>query len=1203
MRNDAGRSTVDEGRPLRAGFERLTGAAKPVQGGCGSAPTASAEQVGPKAKLEEAGHGIPLPPARLGRVEHYILALLFVLVAASMRWALGDVLSETPFLVFYLAWVAAAALGGLGPGLLATLASWFCIDFLFDPTPGHIGIDSPLSIIRLLICLAGGFAVSAVGEKMRRSRIRERRQAGELAQLARSVEGEKAILQSVMDEARNSHLVFLDRDFNFVRVNEAYARTCGYTPEEMIGQNHFALYPDAENEAIFACVRDTGVPVEFHDKPFVFPDQPDRGTTYWDWTLTPVKNRCGVVEGLVFSLFETTERKRMEEALRESEDKFKAVFNRAALGLAISDPTGLIIDCNLAYQEMLDYAKGELQQKRFLEITHPDDVDRNRDLQRQLNEGSIDTYQLEKRYLRRDGRIIWCNLIASAIRHADGTLKYNMAVAEDITERKQAEEALRESETRLRLAQQVAHIGTFEWNIQTGVDTWTPELEAMYGLSPGGFPGTQQAWEQLVHPEDRQEAARRVTEALETGSFEGEWRVVWPDGSVHWLYGRAYAFKDESGKPLKLTGVNIDITERKRAEQALWASEASLAKAQAFAHLANWELDVKTNRVRGSQELYRLFNLGPAVTLDAYIDKFHAEDRRRVVESINAAIHEGRPYSIDYRIVPRLGEVRHVHAEGEVTCDHDGLPLTFFGVVQDITERKEAEEALRESEERFRIMADGSPNPIWVTNAEGERIFANKQYLEYFGISEQEIQGGKWKPFVHPEDVPTYINSFLSSLKEHRPFSAEARVRRADGQWRWIESHAEPRLSSEGECLGFVGITQDITERKEAEAAIKESEEKYRRIVETATEAIVVVDAEAKIVFVNDRWSEIFGYSREESLGMTHLELAFPEDLPALKKRWESRKHGRKESYELRLRRKDGSPVWILVGVAPRLDPEGRFLGTLVMIADISKRKKAEEALRELNATLESRVARRTEELEHRARQLQKLTLELLHDDLQQVLAAAKFQVGLLSSRVKNDADSQEIAGQARNLLTDAITKSRNLSHELSSPALSQSDLGTALEWLAEQMQKKHGFTVHLEMEGRIEVASEPLRILLYKAAQEMLFNAIKHAAVQEAKLRLRRQRGYLRLSVSDQGRGFDPTDPGHKLGFGLLSIRERIELLGGRLKIRSAADKGSTFFVIVPDDAAGGAALQVQMRSKDQTTQTDCSPAGDRPVPSPGSP
>ena len=140
-----------------------------------------------------------------------------------------------------------------------------------------------------------------------------------------ALEREKAIFQAVVNGARNTHLVYLDREFNFVRVNETYAAGCGYTPEEMVGKNHFALYPHEENLAIFARVRDTGVGVGFRDKPFTFPDQPQRGVTYWDWTLLPVKGADGKVEGLVFSLVETTDRKRAEDAMLE-ENRRKSEF-------------------------------------------------------------------------------------------------------------------------------------------------------------------------------------------------------------------------------------------------------------------------------------------------------------------------------------------------------------------------------------------------------------------------------------------------------------------------------------------------------------------------------------------------------------------------------------------------------------------------------------------------------------------------------------------------------------------------------------------------------------------------------------------------------------------------------------------------------------------------------------------------------------
>jgi signal transduction histidine kinase len=253
------------------------------------------------------------------------------------------------------------------------------------------------------------------------------------------------------------------------------------------------------------------------------------------------------------------------------------------------------------------------------------------------------------------------------------------------------------------------------------------------------------------------------------------------------------------------------------------------------------------------------------------------------------------------------------------------------------------------------------------------------------------------------------------------------------------------------------------------------------------------------------------------------------------------------------------------------------------MVTDITQRKRAEEALHELTRTLESKVARRTAELERRAWQLQKVTLELseaeerererlgeiLHDDLQQILVAARFHLDLLGSRVRKPAESQEILGQVRQMLKDAIDKSRSLSHELGPAALHQGDLAEALNWLAEQVQAKHGLTVRVEAFGEVETQSSAARAFVYRAVQELLFNVVKHARVHEARIRVRRFRQYICLSVSDHGRGFEPQEIKKTAGFGLLSIRERVTLLGGGMKIKSAKGKGTTFHIIVPEAPA----------------------------------
>ncbi len=365
------------------------------------------------------------------------------------------------------------------------------------------------------------------------------------------------------------------------------------------------------------------------------------------------------------------------------------------------------------------------------------------------------------------------------------------------------------------------------------------------------------------------------------------------------------------------------------------------------------------------------------------------------------------------------------------------------------------EAALRESEERFRIMADGSPIIIWATDAEGGVQFVNRTYCGFFGVTYEHVQGRKWQPLIHPDDAGAYMEEFLQAARERRPFKAEARARRADGQWRWIASHAEPRLSRTGEFLGYIGASPDITERKQAE--------------------------------------------------------------------------------------------W---------------------------------ALRELNATLETKVAQRTMELQHRAGQLQKLTLELsqtedrerrriaaiLHEDLQQQITGARFHLTLLKNRAKRSPAQQMMVDKIDDMLREAVEKSRNLSHDLSPAVLHMNDLTEVLRWLAHHVWEKHGLTVHVHVLGEATLHSEALAIFLFRAAQEMLFNVVKHAKVQEAGIRARRMGRCMGLSVSDRGRGFDPQELRETPGLGLLSIRERVELLGGRMKIRSSKGRGTTFHIVVPD-------------------------------------
>ncbi|MEN6338212.1 MAG: PAS domain S-box protein [Phycisphaerales bacterium] len=404
--------------------------------------------------------------------------------------------------------------------------------------------------------------------------------------------------------------------------------------------------------------------------------------------------------------------------------------------------------------------------------------------------------------------------------------------------------------------------------------------------------------------------------------------------------------------------------------------------------------------------------------------------------------------------------------------------------------------------------------------------------------------------------------------------------------------------SSRGSILGWVGrsaqflgglymLIAAVASVRESHAweislatALSQSEDRYRTLVETAPDAILV-HRDGRILYANDMAVRLSGAGTFGQLAQ-HSVLDFfrpGEREQAVERLLAAMAGNRLATREAVLRRLDGREILVEFHTAP-VDFQGaRAIQTIVR--DITERKRAEEELRELNATLEVRVARRTAELEQRTRQLKKLALELsqaedrerkriaeiLHEDLQQQIAGAKFHLSLLADRDSRSSQQQAAVAKVDEMLRDAIEKSRCLSHELNPAVLYQNDLAEALRWLAGQMKSKHHLAVHVDACDEVSLQSDALTIFLFRAAQEMLFNVVRHAKVKEAVVRVGRHGRYVRLSVSDQGRGFDPKKLTESTGFGLLSIRERSELLGGRMRIRSGEGKGSACTIVIPDD------------------------------------
>ena len=383
---------------------------------------------------------------------------------------------------------------------------------------------------------------------------------------------------------------------------------------------------------------------------------------------------------------------------------------------------------------------------------------------------------------------------------------------------------VRESEERLRVALEAGRLGGFEWDLKSGRNPWFGEKYALLGMTPADRSGTAQDFWDRVHMEDVDQLRKAIEIAKQNrGGFECEFRVVWPDGTVHWLRSVGRFSYAPDGQAQRLLGISMDITERKRTHEALRESEERLRLAQEAAHVGVFEWDVQKNRNYWSPEMERIFGLNPGSfggTFEAWLEHVHPDDREHLEQQAVRHFQEGGTLDSQYRTVRPSGEIRWLFSRGTLFHDAAGKPVRMLGFSIDVTDRKRAEEALRESEERFRLVANTAPVMIWMSGPDKLCTYFNQPWLDFTGRTLEAELGNGWAEGVHPEDFGRCLDTYIKSFDRREDFQTEYRIRRYDGEYRWLSDIGVPRFNPDGTFAGYIGSCIDVTERKLADEAL-----------------------------------------------------------------------------------------------------------------------------------------------------------------------------------------------------------------------------------------------------------------------------------------------------------------------------------------------------------------------------------------------
>ncbi|MHC4424488.1 MAG: PAS domain S-box protein [Planctomycetota bacterium] len=781
---------------------------------------------------------------------------------------------------------------------------------------------------------------------------------GSFRDIAERNEADQALQESeerlrlFMDSATEGFTLW-DSEFNLVRANRAVLDMFppGTKEENLIGKNALEIVPNLRQSGRYEKyveVMKTGKPLFFDD----LVPHPKFGDRFIDVKAFRVGDGLGLI------ITDITERRKAEQALRQSEERYRSVVEDSPGMLCSFLPDGGIAFVNAAYCEYFGKPSEELIGTKFTSLIPEEDRQAVLDNILSL---TVDSPSMthEHKVTAPDGRICWQRWTNRALFDERDRAVLFQSLGEDITERKRAEETIRESQTLIQGI--LGNTGSIivVRDIQGRYVLVNREVENVLGMETGEIIGkTPHDIYSSHHASKILTDDRRVIESRRPLDTEDQLDV---EGETRTFLCSKFPLLNVAGEPYAVCTVATDITERKKAEDALKESEANLALAQQIADIGSWEWTIETDKAGWSDETYRIFGFEPnefEPKYEDFLDRVHPDDRETVTKTTEKAMTQRDPVDYEYRVLRADGTEKTVLSRGQVFYDEGDNPVRFLGTIQDITKRKQAEDALRESEERLRVALSAARMGTWRWDPAINQDTRDASLNLILGLeaveSTQPVED--FLHFVHPEDRDMTEEVIQRSIRERRTYVAEFRIIRADGTVRWLRDQGEPLCDENNRVLCLTGAVIDITERKRVEDALRRASV----AVGTSLNAVFSADLEGKVIYANPAAASMWGFEDPAAMVGTDVLDYWAEEhrQEAMRAVETSMEEGSYLNLEgLVARRKNGTAFLTEVKSSVVKDESGNPVGMVGSFIDITERRKAEEALREREQRLEYLVS------------------------------------------------------------------------------------------------------------------------------------------------------------------------------------------------------------------------------------------------------